>query len=142
MIRFYFSVAGMGGVSSHPGHSATENPTGHRPETKREGDKFPACYGPLSARQMSAAPPWQVSERISDCGRCLESHLLSFPSRLGGRTDSQIVVERLLSISGEDALTIDRKNLEPTTVKLPTRLMVFSNELPRLGDSSGPWPEG
>jgi len=42
-----------------------------------------------------------------------------------------------LSISGEDALTIDRKFLEPVTAKLPTRLMIFSNELPRLGDSSG-----
>jgi putative DNA primase/helicase len=58
-------------------------------------------------------------------------------ARLGGRTDSQIVVERLLSISGEDCLTIDRKNLPPLTVKLPTRLMIFTNELPRLGDSSG-----
>ena len=58
-------------------------------------------------------------------------------ARLGGRTDSQIVVERLLSISGEDALTIDRKMLEPITCKLPTRLMILSNELPRLGDSSG-----
>ena len=58
-------------------------------------------------------------------------------TRLGNRTDGQVVVERLLSISGEDALTIDRKNLEPLTVKLPTRLMIFSNELPRLGDSSG-----
>ncbi len=58
-------------------------------------------------------------------------------ARLGGRTDSQIVVERLLSISGEDCLTADRKNLEPVTVKLPTRLMILSNELPRLGDSSG-----
>lgn len=58
-------------------------------------------------------------------------------ARLGGRTDSQIVVERLLSISGEDSLTIDRKNLEPLTVKLSTRLMLCSNELPRLGDSSG-----
>jgi putative DNA primase/helicase len=58
-------------------------------------------------------------------------------ARLGGRTDSQAVVERLLSISGEDALTVDRKNLQPITCKLPTRLMIFSNELPRLGDSSG-----
>jgi putative DNA primase/helicase len=58
-------------------------------------------------------------------------------ARLGGRADSQIVVERLLSISGEDALSIDRKCLESVTVKLPTRLMIFSNELPRLGDSSG-----
>ena len=58
-------------------------------------------------------------------------------ARLSGRTDSQIVVERLLSISGEDALTVDRKNLEPVTCKLPTRMMILSNELPRLGDSSG-----
>ncbi len=58
-------------------------------------------------------------------------------ARLGGRADSQIIVERLLSISGEDALSIDRKCLESVTVKLPTRLMIFSNELPRLGDSSG-----
>jgi putative DNA primase/helicase len=42
-----------------------------------------------------------------------------------------------LSISGEDALTVDRKNLEPVTAKLPTRLMILTNELPRLGDSSG-----
>jgi putative DNA primase/helicase len=58
-------------------------------------------------------------------------------ARLSGRTDSAIVVERLLSISGEDALTIDRKNLEPITCKLPTRIMIISNELPRLSDSSG-----
>jgi putative DNA primase/helicase len=58
-------------------------------------------------------------------------------ARLSGRTDSSIVVERLLSISGEDALTIDRKCLQPVTCKLPTRLMILSNELPRMGDASG-----
>jgi len=58
-------------------------------------------------------------------------------ARLGGRTDAYVVVERLLSISGEDSLTIDRKNLEPVTVKLLTRLMLLSNELPRLIDQSG-----
>jgi putative DNA primase/helicase len=58
-------------------------------------------------------------------------------ARLGGRTDSSVVVERLLSISGEDALTVDRKMLEPVTGKLLTRIMLLSNELPRLGDASG-----
>jgi putative DNA primase/helicase len=58
-------------------------------------------------------------------------------ARLGGKTDTNIVVERLLSISGEDALTIDRKNLPPLTGKLESRIMILSNELPRLGDSSG-----
>lgn len=59
-------------------------------------------------------------------------------ARLSGRTDQAIVVERLLSISGEDATTVDRKCMEPIkNVTLPTRLMILTNELPRLGDSSG-----
>jgi putative DNA primase/helicase len=47
------------------------------------------------------------------------------------------VVERLLCISGEDTLTIDRKHLESVTMKLPTRFMFLTNELPRLNDASG-----
>ena len=58
-------------------------------------------------------------------------------ARLGGRSDQAVIVERLLSITGEDALTIDRKMIEPWTGKLPTRLMMLTNELPRLQDSSG-----
>jgi putative DNA primase/helicase len=58
-------------------------------------------------------------------------------ARLSGRTDQAIVVERLLSISGEDCVTVDRKCLTSVTGKLPCRLMLCSNELPRLGDASG-----
>lgn len=47
------------------------------------------------------------------------------------------VVERLLCISGEDMLTIDRKNLTSVTLKLPTRFMFLTNEFPRLADASG-----
>jgi|SRR5271166_732790 len=57
-------------------------------------------------------------------------------ARLGGPNAHQ-VVERLLSISGEDTLTVDRKYREPWTGKLPSRFMVLSNELPRFGDASG-----
>jgi putative DNA primase/helicase len=58
-------------------------------------------------------------------------------ARLGGRSDSTIAVERLLSISGEDTITIDRKYRDPWTGRLPTRSMVLTNELPRLTDASG-----
>jgi putative DNA primase/helicase len=58
-------------------------------------------------------------------------------ARLSGRTDVAIVVERLLSISGEDAQTIDRKNLSHVTCKLPVRFVILTNELPRLNDPSG-----
>lgn len=47
------------------------------------------------------------------------------------------VVERLLCISGEDTLTVDRKHTTSVTMKLPTRFMFLTNEFPRLTDSSG-----
>ena len=45
-------------------------------------------------------------------------------------------MERLLSISGEDTLTVNRKYRDQWNGKLPTRLHVISNELPKLGDAS------
>jgi putative DNA primase/helicase len=48
-----------------------------------------------------------------------------------------VVVERLLCISGEDTLTVDRKFLGSVTMKLPTRFMFLTNELPRMNDASG-----
>jgi putative DNA primase/helicase len=47
-----------------------------------------------------------------------------------------VVVERLLTISGEDTVTINRKNRSFWTGKLPTRLQIISNELPKLNDAS------
>jgi putative DNA primase/helicase len=58
-------------------------------------------------------------------------------ARLSTRADSSVAVERLLSISGEDSLTIDRKYQEPWTGQLPSRFLILTNELPRLVDSSG-----
>jgi putative DNA primase/helicase len=58
-------------------------------------------------------------------------------ARLSGKSDQATIVERLLSISGEDPLTADRKNLPAITVVFPTRIAILSNELPRLHDSSG-----
>lgn len=58
-------------------------------------------------------------------------------ARLSGRADIAQIVERLLSISGEDGQTIDRKHLPAVTVRLPTRFTLISNELPRLTETSG-----
>lgn len=57
-------------------------------------------------------------------------------ARLGDHNVNQ-VVERLLSVSGEDALTVDVKYRDPWTGTLPTRFLLISNELPRFGDASG-----
>lgn len=58
-------------------------------------------------------------------------------ARLSGRTDQSIIVERLLSISGEDAQTIDRKHKPHVFTRLPVRFMLLTNELPKLIDASG-----
>ena len=58
-------------------------------------------------------------------------------ARLGSRSDQAVIVERLLSISGEDVITADRKHREPWTGTLPTRFLLLTNELPRLADASG-----
>ena len=58
-------------------------------------------------------------------------------ARLSGRTDQAAVTERLLSISGEDTITVDRKHLPPWTGKLPIRFLIMTNELPKLTDASG-----
>jgi putative DNA primase/helicase len=61
-------------------------------------------------------------------------------ARLSGRADAQVIIERLLSITGEDPQTIDRKHREDWTGNLRTRFVLGSNELPRLGDASGAFP--
>ncbi len=58
-------------------------------------------------------------------------------ARLGGRADGHSVTERLLSISGEDGQTVDRKHREVWEGTLPTRFLIMSNELPRFVDASG-----
>jgi putative DNA primase/helicase len=58
-------------------------------------------------------------------------------ARLSGKADQAVIVERILAITGEDGLTIDRKFREAWTGKLDVRFVVLTNELPRLTDSSG-----
>ena len=58
-------------------------------------------------------------------------------ARLGPKTDTRAVIERMLSISGEDSITVNRKFNDQVTVRLPSRFMIISNELPAFGDASG-----
>jgi len=58
-------------------------------------------------------------------------------ARLSNRTDIAPAVERLLTISGEDDVTIERKHLPAITDRLPVRFMLMTNELPKLTDASG-----
>lgn len=61
-------------------------------------------------------------------------------ARIGGKTDTAMVAETLLSVSGEDSQTIDRKFLTQWNGKLGVRFLILTNELPRIGDVSGALP--
>jgi len=58
-------------------------------------------------------------------------------ARMGRSVDTSIIVERLLTISGEDVLSVDRKHLPAWEGRIPARIMLLSNELPRFSDGSG-----
>lgn len=57
-------------------------------------------------------------------------------ARFGG-ADTSEVVERLLSIIGEDRMPVDRKFLTSWEGALRTRVMIASNEVPNVRDASG-----
>lgn len=50
-----------------------------------------------------------------------------------GRIEGQ-TASKLLSITGEDVIQVDRKNRDPWSGKLPVRLVILSNELVNFGD--------
>ncbi|MES2948823.1 MAG: phage/plasmid primase, P4 family [Pseudomonadota bacterium] len=59
-------------------------------------------------------------------------------ARFAGRADQMAqVATRLLSISSGDTLTVDRKYGQPWIGVLPVRLVICTNEVPRLPDQSG-----
>jgi putative DNA primase/helicase len=56
------------------------------------------------------------------------------------RTGMAVIVERLKSITGEDALQVDRKNLKLTGITLRTRVAIFSNDVLKFDDVTGTLP--
>jgi putative DNA primase/helicase len=58
-------------------------------------------------------------------------------ARLGQKTNASAVVERLLSLSGEDKQSINRKFAKFWNGALQARVVIITNELPRATDASG-----
>lgn len=57
-------------------------------------------------------------------------------ARVGRKMDQAGFVERLLAISGEDAVSIPRKYRQHYNGRLPTRIMIQTNEVPYFSDSA------
>jgi P4 family phage/plasmid primase-like protien len=56
--------------------------------------------------------------------------------RLGPRSEQDVLIENILKITGRGRFTIDRKYKEAWTGLLPIKLVLVSNEMPKLGDES------
>jgi putative DNA primase/helicase len=92
--------------------------------------------GALIGPENVAAPTLSSLGGDFGCAPLIGNSLaLIADARLNGRSTTT-VVERLLSISGEDVQTINRKFRDAWTGQLTSRFMILSNELPQLGDAS------
>jgi P4 family phage/plasmid primase-like protien len=57
--------------------------------------------------------------------------------RLSNKTDEAALAENLLRITGEDPVSVNRKNKSALEVLLSVRFVVMTNELPKFADRSG-----
>lgn len=58
-------------------------------------------------------------------------------ARFSSKADKAVPMERILSLSAADSITIDRKNRDPWTGKPTARIVMVTNETPKLEDFSG-----
>jgi P4 family phage/plasmid primase-like protien len=58
-------------------------------------------------------------------------------ARIDAKTNVAVFVERLLSITGEDGITVNRKNKTMWTGRMGVRFLILTNQLPKLTDASG-----
>lgn len=58
-------------------------------------------------------------------------------ARLSNRTDTTVLVENILRITGEDSVSVARKYLSDWDGKLSTRFVIMTNLVPALSESSG-----
>jgi putative DNA primase/helicase len=61
-------------------------------------------------------------------------------ARLGARADIAAVAENLLRLTGEDAISVDRKFREAYTARLLARVVVLTNEVPLFRDAASALP--
>ena len=130
-------VAGLDRLLPVAGYIAAEDRRHHRPAAQRQGnDRAHSDEAPghkLGGGPVDEQPGRDVWPGAADPE--VARHHLRRADRQ--RTDKSTIVERLLSISGEDRMTVARKFLPAWHGKLPVRMMLLTNELPALTDGSG-----
>ena len=106
---------------------------------KRSGKSL---LGRLLSRVVG--PDNVVSPPLSSIGRqfglepLIDKKLVHFTdARLGRNEGHGSIVEKLLSISGEDSITVERKHKKAQTLQLGCKIIITSNEVPAFEDGGG-----
>lgn len=68
----------------------------------------------------------------------LQNKLVTFfpDAKLGKRSDRSVIMERMLSISGEDSIVVNEKHKSIKSVHLKTRLFIVANDPPIFSDTT------
>ena len=107
------------------------------PKRSGKGTIARVCQSLIGSRNICAPTLGSLRELFGFHTLIDKSAAFISDARIGGRADTAVVTERLLSISGEDKQTIPRKYLPDWNGKLRTRFTILTNELPRIVDASG-----
>jgi putative DNA primase/helicase len=92
----------------------------------------------LGEGNVCAPPLASLAESRFGLAPLLGKTLAIIPdARLGARADQAAVAGLLLAASGRDTISIDRKNRDAIEARLRCRIMIVTNELPRIADASG-----
>lgn len=58
-------------------------------------------------------------------------------ARLSKRADQAAIVETILSVTANDKIDVNQKGIKAESTRMPIKLVMCSNEMPRLADASG-----
>lgn len=107
------------------------------PKRSGKGTIGSVWEGLLGAANVAAPSLSSMGERFGLAPLIGKRLTMFSDARLSGRADQAPIVERILSITGEDPQTIDRKHKSAWIGRLRTLIVLMSNETPKLGDASG-----
>lgn len=91
----------------------------------------------LGEHNCSGPTLGQLSHQFGKQGLIGKSLAIISDARVGGAADLQGISETILRITGEDAISVERKNMADWVGKLTTRFVLMTNILPGIVDAGG-----
>lgn len=93
--------------------------------------------GLIGERNAQSTPSYELENNFG-LASLIDKTLAIIPdARFMNNSKQSIATERMLSISGEDSITVDRKFKKSWKGRMKLRFLIFANEVPKIVDASG-----